>query len=206
MLSHTAALGSDAAPLRSGADKANRTPAIGIFEPFLSCFHTPLIRVFTHRAIVFSHTESRVFTHRRLMQPIDPKGGNGHFLRLNLLNDSYLTDSFNVSSTPRTLREKVKWNRPMADPPSFRAAFGITRAAQAPLAKRERSGRGSGQKVAQRPSGARWRAGKGPSTIPGADRSERHQRGLNQPVGLRPNKQAATGHAGSNRPANSRSS
>ena len=37
------------------------------------------------------------------------------------------------------------WNRPLADKPSFRAAFGATEAAQAPLARRERSGAGGGE-------------------------------------------------------------
>ena len=91
---------------------------------------------------MFSHTESRVFTHHRLTEIIDPKGGKDHFLRLNLLNDSYLTESFNVSVASSSRREKVKWNRPMADAPSFRAAYGVTRAAQAPLARRGRSREG----------------------------------------------------------------
>ena len=190
--------------MRSGAGKANRTPTIGIFEPFAIVFHTPLIRVFTHRTIVFSHTESRVFTHHRFKQTIDPKGGKDHFLWLNLLNDSYLTESFNVGVALSGPREKVKWNRPMADVLSFRAAYGVTRAAQAPLARRGRSRRVGSDRPPSLPRCA-VRAGEGPLIYQGRRSRRTSPAGLKSARWFAAGRAAAINHAGSNRPANSRS-
>ncbi len=60
-----------------------------------SGFHPPLLRGITHRTIGVSHTESRGFTHRALRQHADYKAKIPLCEQLNLLNDSYLTESLN---------------------------------------------------------------------------------------------------------------
>jgi hypothetical protein len=55
-------------------------------------------------------------------------------LQLNLLNDSYLTESLNVKQPALETEEKTNGIGLPADALSLRAAFGVTRAAQAPLA------------------------------------------------------------------------
>ena len=58
-------------------------------------FHPPLLRGITHRTIGVSPTESRGFTHQPLSKSRRNARFFGLFFRLNLLNDSYLTESFN---------------------------------------------------------------------------------------------------------------
>src|SRR3546814_2741394 len=60
-----------------------------------SGFHTPRRRGFTHPTIGGSHTESRGFTHRAVLQALENMSKKSLFERLNLLNDSFLTESFN---------------------------------------------------------------------------------------------------------------
>ena len=66
-----------------------------------SGFHTLGRRGITHRTIGVSHTESRGFTHRPLSQELGKPRLFAPFFRLNLLNDSYLTESLN-RQTPET--------------------------------------------------------------------------------------------------------
>lgn len=72
---------------------ASRFP--GTFE---SGFHPLLLRGFTHRSIGVSPTESRGFTHQAVSQAIEPQSKSPLFLHLNLLNDSYLTESLNPTA------------------------------------------------------------------------------------------------------------
>jgi len=170
VLSHTATPRSGEAWLESSAARLPRIWAIGVPEPcaivfshtFDSCFHTPLTRVFTHRTIVFSHTESRVFTHRRFWQAVDFLTETRPFFRLNLLNDSYLTESFNVERpASRQGTEGTNGIGLPADALSLGAAYGVTEAAQAPLARRERSKAGGRRNHSLRPPRRAVRAGEG---------------------------------------------
>ena len=64
-----------------------------------SGFHPPSLRGITHRTIGGSPTESRGFTHRACLESRRSPHFFGSFLSLNLLNDSYLTESFNLTRT-----------------------------------------------------------------------------------------------------------
>lgn len=69
----------------------------------MSGFHTPQARGITHRTIGVSHTESRGFTHRPFSESRRKAGFFAPFFRLNLLNDSYLTEYLN----PPALRARI---------------------------------------------------------------------------------------------------
>lgn len=134
--------------------------------PGESGFHPPCHRGITHRTIGVSHTESRGFTHRPFQQAIEIECRIRAFLPLNLLKDSYLTESFNVNIAPSIDDRRGQWNRPMADELSFRAAFGVTEAAQAPQRLSGKKRARSGRYRTPAPLRSAVRAGKGPWTQP----------------------------------------
>lgn len=84
--------------------------------------HTPGRRGITHRTIVGSHTESRGITHREDSQGITKTRFFGRFSTLNLLNDSYLTESLNPKTRLKR-KEKELRNCPLGNGPSLRAGY-----------------------------------------------------------------------------------
>lgn len=67
----------------------------GFWASQASGFHTPQPRGITHHSIGVSHTESRGFTHQPFSEHPRKPSFFGSFFQLNLLNDSYLTESLN---------------------------------------------------------------------------------------------------------------
>jgi len=62
-----------------------------------SGYHPPWLRGFTHHTIGVSNTESRGITHRVSLEASEKLKIVGAVFSLNLLNNSYLTDSPNVA-------------------------------------------------------------------------------------------------------------
>lgn len=89
----------DAGAIEPAVDNWRGRP---LFGSRVSGFHPPWRRGITHRTIGVSHTESRGFTHRVVQQVIDWQADLPPFCRLNLFNDSYLTESLNVKAHPET--------------------------------------------------------------------------------------------------------
>jgi len=84
--------------------------------------HTPGRRGITHRTIVGSHTESRGITHRTASQDITKTRFFGRFSTLNLLNDSYLTESLNPKTRLKR-KERECGIAPWGNEPSLRAGY-----------------------------------------------------------------------------------